>query len=116
MLRIACARWIGARKLNLALHDYMKMKKTVPPASHTSQPPSRLLPFTLSRVGKLAACLLLGLATLSPSARSQGSWLVGRWLAGATNFNDISAYAPTNSHDSYTSGAGTCGELGYPNL
>jgi hypothetical protein len=30
-----------------------------------------LLPFTASRAGKLAACLILGVAALSPSARSQ---------------------------------------------
>ncbi len=41
------------------------------PSSRNSQARFRLLPFTASRVGKLAACLILGVAALSQSARSQ---------------------------------------------
>ncbi len=39
-------------------------------ASPNSQARSRLLPFPASRVGKLAACLILGVAALSQTARS----------------------------------------------
>jgi len=47
---------------------------TLVPPSRTSQARSRLLPFTASRAGKLAACLILGVAALAPSARSQPTY------------------------------------------
>lgn len=53
----------------------------------------------------LAAGLTLGLAFLFQSARSQPA-LVGEWLAGATNFADVSGYTPPGTHDGYIVGAG----------
>jgi hypothetical protein len=49
-------------------------KPTLVSSSRNSQARSRLLPFTASRVSKLAACLILGVATLSQSARSAPSY------------------------------------------
>ena len=44
---------------------------TLVPSSRNSQARPRSLPFTASRAGKLAACLILGVAALSQSASSQ---------------------------------------------
>ena len=59
----------------------------------------RLLPFTASRVGKLAACLLLGVATFSQTARSAPA-LVGQWFTTNT-LADVSGYTPAGTHDGY---------------
>jgi hypothetical protein len=64
-----------------------------------------LLPFTASRVGKLAAILTLGLAFLFQSARAQGTNLVGEWLAGKTNFADVSGYSLPGTHDGFLVGS-----------
>ena len=66
----------------------------------------RLLSFTASRVGKLAACLLLGVATFSQTARSAPA-LVGQWFTNNT-LADVSGYTPGGAHDGYdVAGTGT---------
>ncbi|MGA2750442.1 MAG: LamG-like jellyroll fold domain-containing protein [Verrucomicrobiota bacterium] len=57
-----------------------------------------------SRRRLLAACLILGVAALSQSARSQT--LVGEWLSGAADFTDVSGYSATGTHDGSLIGAG----------
>jgi hypothetical protein len=66
----------------------------------------RLLSFTASRVGKIAACLiLLGVAMLSQTARSQT--LVGQWFTN-NSLADISGFTPAGTHDGYDiAGTGT---------
>jgi len=82
---------------------------TLVSSSRNPQARFRLLPFTASRIGKLAACLILGVATLSQSARSQTPGPVGQWLTGSTNLTDVSGYTPTNTHDAYVVGPGAYG-------
>ena len=68
-------------------------------SSRNPQARFRLFPFTASRVGKLAACLILGVATLSQTARSAPA-LVGQWLTNSS-LADVSGYSPTGTHDGY---------------
>jgi hypothetical protein len=72
---------------------------TLVSSSQNSQARSCLFPFTASRVGKLAACLILGVATLSQTARSAPA-LVGQWLTNSS-LADVSGYSPAGTHDGY---------------
>jgi hypothetical protein len=54
----------------------------------------------LSKIAVSAIGLLISFqAGASPS-------LIGQWLAGATNFADVSGYSPAGTHDGYIIGAG----------
>lgn len=60
-------------------------------------------------IGKYAACLLLAVAALAQTARSQTTGLLGEWLNGSaasTNFEDVSGYSLATNHPVMLVGAG----------